>query len=157
MICRYPFDTKKYKIKIESPTGEFAHENFPESRYAVDFILPLGTPVLDVRDGIVVSAKHDSDINLSTKEVESLSINEKIFLANRYTNLVTLDHGDGILTEYCHLSKRKILSWEQSVKEGEVIGYTGRSGFMDRDHLHFNAFMTRNFTVKSIPVEFICV
>ena len=153
MMCRYPFDTKKYKIIEAQPQGEYAHSNYPESRFAVDFILPLKTPVLAVKEGIIIAAKHDSEkhynpiqLNMSTDEMREVGI--------KSLNIVGIDHGNGAITEYAHLSTKKVVSVGQKINEGQIIGYTGRSGLMDADHLHFNAFTKENDVVRSIPVEF---
>ena len=153
--CRYPFDNKKYEVKIVNPSGDFAHENYPESKYAKDFVLPLGTPVLAARRGFVNLAKYDSDVHYSSTEVKDLTMPEKRELANKYTNLVGIDHKDGALTEYAHLAKRRAVSEGQNVEEGELIGYVGLSGITDLPHLHFNAFKIENGKGISIPVEFI--
>jgi len=155
MRCRYPFDNKKYEVKIKNPTGEFAHENFPESRYAVDFVLPLGTPVLAVRKGVVITAKYDSDVHYSSTEVRDLSMGERIDLANEYTNLIGIDHRDGTFTEYAHLAKKEVVSNGQNVEEREIIGYVGLSGITDFSHQHFNPFKIENRKGISIPVRFI--
>lgn len=155
MKCRYPFDTKRYEIKIENPIGDFAHENFPESRYANDFILPFGAPVLAIKGGVVFLAKHDSNVRYTTQEIRSLPLLEVMQLSNDYTNLVSLDHDDGTSTEYCHLTRDAIVSNDQSVDEGAIIGYVGLSGITDRPHLHFNPFIKEKRKVVSIPVEFV--
>lgn len=154
-ICRYPFDIKRYEIKILRPEGKFAHENFPESRYAVDFGLPLGSPVLAVKKGTIVLVKHDSDDYFTPKQSINLAMSELMKLAVRSLNYVVINHENGTVTEYCHLSKNKVVSEKQSVEEGDIIGYTGRSGFMDLDHLHFNAGKIENRKGVSIPVKFI--
>lgn len=153
-ICRYPFDVKKFKVKILKPRGDFAHENFPESRYAVDFELPLGTPVLAVRKGIVILTKHDSDGCYPTSKVRNLTVAEMKELVNLSTNLVGIDHRNGIFTEYAHLAKDQVVSREHSVEKGEVIGYIGKSGLMNESHLHFNACKIENRKGISIPVKF---
>jgi murein DD-endopeptidase MepM/ murein hydrolase activator NlpD len=153
-ICRYPFDNKRYEVKIVNPSGDFAHEKYPESKYAKDFVLPLGTPVLAVRRGFVNLAKYDSDIHYSSSEVKDLTMPEKRELANKYTNLVGINHKDGTFAEYAHLAKKEVVSEWQDVEEGEVIGYVGLSGITDFSHLHFNAFKIKNVKVISIPVKF---
>lgn len=154
-ICRYPFNIKRYEIKILKPEGEFAHENFPESRYAVDFKLPLGTPVLAVKKGTVIIVKHDSDVYFRPKQLSGIKMHEIMNLAVKSLNYIGIDHGNGTFTEYCHLSKRKVVLENQSVEEGDVIGYTGKSGIMDLYHLHFNACKIENKKGVSIPVGFV--
>jgi murein DD-endopeptidase MepM/ murein hydrolase activator NlpD len=152
-ICRYPFDVKKYEVKILKPKGEFAHENFPESKYAVDFELPLGVPVSAVKKGVVSLVRCDSGIYCSTSELKGLTEVEKKELANRFTNIVGIRH-NGIFTEYAHLAKERVVSENQSVEEGEAIGYVGMSGITDLFHLHFNACKIENRKGISIPVKF---
>jgi murein DD-endopeptidase MepM/ murein hydrolase activator NlpD len=155
MKCKYPFDTKKYEVKIAKFKGYFAHENFPESRYAVDFILPLGTPVSAVKRGIVIFTKHDSEIHHTPKELTGLEESEILKLAEKTLNYIGIRHGNGTFTEYCHLSRREAVKIGQAVETGNAIGYTGESGIMDLPHLHFNAFKIENGKGISIPVEFV--
>lgn len=50
----YPFP-KDIEIRARKPPeGRYVHENHPESRYAIDFLLPLGTPVIASCEGKVV-------------------------------------------------------------------------------------------------------
>ena len=53
-----------------------------------------------------------------------------------YGFTVVLDHGQGILTVYSHLSKIDVAPG-QKVQQGEVIGITGQTGLAGGDHLHF--------------------
>jgi murein DD-endopeptidase MepM/ murein hydrolase activator NlpD len=152
-ICSYPFDVKKYDVKIFKPEGELAHENFPESRYAIDFRLPLGAPVLAVKKGVVSLVRCDSDVYFSTSEVKDLTELEKRELANRFTNVIGIRHNE-IFTEYAHLAKNRVVSKNQSVEEGEAIGYIDMSGITDISHLHFNACKIENKKGISIPVRF---
>lgn len=51
-------------------------------------------------------------------------------------NVVILDHGRGVFTVYCHLSKFDVEP-DQIVNAGDVIGYTGNTGRSLGPHLHF--------------------
>jgi len=155
VVCRYPFDNKEYGVRRAIPREEFAHENFPESKYATDFILPLETPVLVAHEGTVVLAKYDSDVNLSPLETKSLSKKEKVELAAKHVNLVGICHKDGFFTEYAHLAKKEVVSKGEGVNKGDTIGYVGMSGLTDLTHLHFNAFVIENEKGRSIPVKFV--
>jgi len=50
--------------------------------------------------------------------------------------LVIIDHGDGMLTLYGHLSVLYVRR-RQQVKAGDVIGRQGRTGICTGEHLHF--------------------
>ena len=53
-----------------------------------------------------------------------------------YGNLVTIDHGGGIVTRYAHLSKRSVAKGD-SISAGQAIGLVGSTGFSTGPHLHF--------------------
>lgn len=49
---------------------------------------------------------------------------------------VVLDHGNGLTSRYAHLSRIGV-SLGQSITQGNVVGYSGNSGFSTGPHLHF--------------------
>ena len=102
----------------------------------------METPVLSAREGVVWKIKSDSDTWGLDKNLAS------------EVNFVAIDHGDGTYAEYLHLGKdRVIVEKGQKVKAGDLLGYTGLSGVMDKPHLHFNVFKIENWKSVSIPVE----
>ena len=56
--------------------------------------------------------------------------------AGGYGKYIIIRHPNGLETIYCHLSKR-LVSENQSVKAGEVIGLGGNTGRSTGSHLHF--------------------
>ena len=55
-----------------------------------------------------------------------------------YGNVVTIKHGSGVETLYAHLSRfRSGLSAGSRVRQGQVIGYVGKSGLATAPHLHY--------------------
>jgi len=139
---KLPFSDKLEK-KIASPKGKYAHENFIESKYAIDFLLDIGTPILSARDGVVIKIKQDSD---------KYGLDEKL---TKEVNFVLIKHTDESYAEYVHFGKNEVMVESgQNVKEGELLGYTGLSGVMDVPHLHFNVFKIVNHKPVSIRVNF---
>ncbi|MEJ2039503.1 MAG: M23 family metallopeptidase [Desulfosarcinaceae bacterium] len=61
-----------------------------------------------------------------------------------YGNTVILDHGFGLFSMYAHLSFIGV-KVDQTVKRGEIIGKTGRSGLAGGDHLHFSMLVHQTF------------
>ncbi|MEO9871509.1 M23 family metallopeptidase [Ekhidna sp.] len=53
-----------------------------------------------------------------------------------YGAVVYVNHGNGLVTRYGHLSKIDVGKGQELV-EGEIIGITGNSGFSTGPHLHF--------------------
>lgn len=53
-----------------------------------------------------------------------------------YGNVVVIDHGNGMMTLYGHMSRRAV-STGDSVSKGQVVGYVGASGQATGPHLHF--------------------
>ncbi len=60
----------------------------------------------------------------------------KAGLGSGYGNEIEVDHGNGIVTVYGHLSGFNVTSGQQVVK-GEVIGYVGHTGRVTGPHLHY--------------------
>ncbi|MCP3899372.1 MAG: peptidoglycan DD-metalloendopeptidase family protein [Desulfobacteraceae bacterium] len=51
-------------------------------------------------------------------------------------NLITIDHGHGIVTKYGHLQK-SLVKFGQNIKRGDVIGLMGNSGRSTGPHVHY--------------------
>jgi murein DD-endopeptidase MepM/ murein hydrolase activator NlpD len=62
-----------------------------------------------------------------------------------YGNMVTLDHGFGIVTKYGHLSRIAVMA-DEHVKRGDVIGYVGSTGRSTGSHLHYEIWMNGRLT-----------
>ena len=53
-----------------------------------------------------------------------------------YGNLVVVDHGQGLMSLYSHLSRIGV-SVGDTVRKGHILGQTGTTGLAAGDHLHF--------------------
>jgi murein DD-endopeptidase MepM/ murein hydrolase activator NlpD len=62
-----------------------------------------------------------------------------------YGNMVTLDHGYGIVTKYGHMSRIAVTA-DQRVTRGDVIGYVGSTGRSTAAHLHYEVWMNGRLT-----------
>jgi murein DD-endopeptidase MepM/ murein hydrolase activator NlpD len=55
---------------------------------------------------------------------------------SQYGNMIEIDHGNGLITRYAHLSKR-LVKIGDVVLSGGTIGQVGRTGRATGPHLHF--------------------
>jgi murein DD-endopeptidase MepM/ murein hydrolase activator NlpD len=103
-------------MKVTSPYGERMHPIIGEEAFhrGVDLRANYGSPILASADGVV------------------LYIGSK----TTYGNMVVVLHGGGIATVYGHLWKFAVQPYER-VQKGQLLGYTGNTGFSTGPHLHF--------------------
>jgi murein DD-endopeptidase MepM/ murein hydrolase activator NlpD len=83
------------------------------THFGLDFRVPSGTPVAAMNDGTVLLAR-------------------PMYFEG---NFIVLDHGQGLLTLYLHLSEFKVKEGD-SVKRGQIIGLSGGTGRATGPHLH---------------------
>lgn len=61
-------------------------------------------------------------------------------------NMVTIDHGNGIVTVYFHLARSSVVvSVGDEVSQGELLGEMGHSGSSTGQHLHFGVKVNDEF------------
>lgn len=83
------------------------------SHLGLDFRVPSGTPVAAMNEGTVLLAR-------------------QLYFEG---NCVVLDHGQGLLTIYMHLSEIKVREGDHA-KRGQEVGLSGGSGRATGPHLH---------------------
>ncbi len=87
--------------------------------YGVDYAAPLGTPVISVGDGVVVESQYRGPNG----------------------NIVKIQHNSTYTTAYLHLNGfAKGIKKGVRVKQGQVIGYVGRTGRVTGVHLDYRIY-----------------
>ena len=122
--------------------GSYSHTG--AEQYAIDWRMPVGTPVHAARSGTVVKIKDDSSKGGGDRRFEHCA------------NYILIRHDDGTLANYAHLQKNgSKVEVGQQVEVGDLIGFSGSTGFSTGPHLHFAVFKTRDGRLReSIPVRF---
>jgi murein DD-endopeptidase MepM/ murein hydrolase activator NlpD len=80
----------------------------------IDFVAPMGTPVLATADGTVVRAEY----------------------SGAYGNMVDVSHADGFVTRYAHLKTINV-NVNEMVKRHDKVGTLGNTGRSTGPHLHY--------------------
>jgi murein DD-endopeptidase MepM/ murein hydrolase activator NlpD len=103
-------------MKITSPYGDRIHPIIGEEAFhrGVDLRAHYGSPVLAPADGVVLFTSRETT----------------------YGNMIVVLHGGGIATVYGHMWKFAVQPYER-VQKGQLLGYTGNTGFSTGPHLHF--------------------
>ena len=132
----------EYKL-TQGFNGSFSHTG--DLRHALDFHMETGSQVYAARGGVVVDLEESHDKG------------GPLELYMPYTNFVTVMHDDGTFADYSHLKKDgAAVEVGQKVRMGQLIGYSGATGFASGPHLHFVVKKAKKGGgYISIPVKFV--
>jgi murein DD-endopeptidase MepM/ murein hydrolase activator NlpD len=119
-----PFGGEAPRRLIQGFDGTETHRE--GMRYALDFAMPKGTPIVAARGGTVVHVQDGFEKGGADPELLQRA------------NIVVVAHGDGTVASYGHLSSGLPVSVGDSVAEGDLIAYSGATGFVGQPHLHFH-------------------
>ena len=136
-IYDLPFKKGKFYRVSQGYNGKYSHKN----TYAVDFDMIEGTEVYAAREGKVILVKQDS--NIGCAHIKCV----------KYANFVHVFHPDGTMGEYVHFKQFGVqVKLGDNIKKGDLIGYSGSTGFSSGPHLHFNCFsgLGSNKTIKTL-------
>ena len=121
-IYHLPYEENKTHLLVQGYFSRYTHKN----RAALDFKMKKGTKICAVRDGIVVRLKEDGNKGGSDSKFRS------------FGNFVVIQHQDSSRTGYWHLQFNGVLvNVGDTVKQAQIIGLSGRSGYTYFPHLHF--------------------
>lgn len=140
LLYQFPYPPGVSHFLGQGYRGEFSHQN----EYALDFQMPVGTPVCAARKGVVLETKNDGvhggvDPSLKTE-----------------ANYVRIYHEDGTFADYVHLKHRGVLVHiGDSVNAGDRLGLSGNTGYSSEPHLHFAVSKPTYFDSETLPVMFL--
>ena len=139
-IYTLPFAKGNKYLLIQAYNSKMSHTK----ELSLDFKMKQGSKICAARDGVVINTKEDSDLG----GLNDAYLNEG--------NHIIIRHADGSTAMYWHLQKDGVLvNAGDSVKKGQLIGYSGNTGYTAFPHLHFqvqdkngNDIATRFLTKK---------
>lgn len=131
----YKFPVKrKYKSLCIQGNNTLSTHSAGTHKYSYDILLPMGTAIYASRDGVV---------NEVLKTVGSIGFFKG--------NFVSIRHSDSTIAIYAHLKKNSIIvNVGDTIKTGQLIGYSGCNGMAIYPHLHMHILKNG----KSIPFVF---
>ena len=120
--------TLSSNLEFISPLDGRISSTFGKKRYyngkaksphkGTDIAAKRGTPIIAAESGIV-------------------ALKEELFFNG---NTIYLDHGEGVVSIYCHMQKFAVNKGDE-VQKGDVIGYVGTTGRSTGPHLHFGIIL----------------
>jgi len=141
---RAPFSiANSYRITQAFPVG-ITHQT-PDSYYAVDITMPIGTDVYAARAGTVFEVASTNFRGGVDPERDLPS-----------ANVIRILHDDGTYAVYAHLNWNTIrVQPGDTVARGEYIADSGNTGYSTGPHLHFAVIRNKGLRLESVPVEFL--
>jgi len=118
--------------------------NKPPNQYAVDIVMPIGTPILAARAGRVMDMEDDFHG----------AAQQERYLAR--SNQVRILHDDGTMAVYAHLQANSLrVRQGAKINRGQWIANSGNTGFSNGPHLHFVIQLNAGMSLESLPFRFI--
>jgi murein DD-endopeptidase MepM/ murein hydrolase activator NlpD len=139
-IYHLPFESGKKVFLIQGYESAFSHKGYK----ALDFKVKMNTPVHAARSGVVTAARGDSDEG---------GLKQKNLADGNY---IFVQHEDGSQAQYWHFKLNGVLVKAGDViTAGQLIGYSGNTGYSAFPHLHFEVSGTDiDGQYKSLPTRF---
>jgi peptidoglycan DL-endopeptidase CwlO len=111
---------------VVSPFGPRTINGSYEYHPGIDIAVPEGTPIRAAAAGTVIFTEPEAS-------------------SGGYGNYTCIDHGGGLSTCYAHQTSFAV-SAGQSVSQGEIIGYSGCTGYCFGPHVHFEVRINGSVT-----------
>lgn len=138
-VYTLPFEKDKKHLLVQGYFSHFSHKE----RAALDFKMKRGTAVCAARDGVVVRVKEDGDKGGWNKKYRP------------FGNVIVIQHTDGSRAGYWHLQYNGAwVNVGDTVKQGQVIGLSGKTGYTLFPHLHFIVWRFNNNQWLQVATRF---
>lgn len=138
-IYDLPYEEGKKHRLVQGYFGPFSHKE----RAALDFRMKKGTKITAVREGVVVRVKEDGTRGGWNRKFRS------------HGNNIVIQHPDGSRAGYWHLQHNGVwVNVGDTVKKGQVIALSGKTGFAAIPHLHFLVWRSNNGQWQQVATRF---
>jgi len=136
---RYPFPWRGGPFRLsQGANGDYSHYG-PKNKYAMDIAMPVGTPIIAARAGVVVKVENSQNGRGTDPS----------------GNFVRVLHDDGTMGVYLHLKQGSVSVREgQRVAVGSPLALSGNTGNSSGPHLHFVVQRNTGGGLVSIPYQF---
>jgi len=136
-----PFDRRINWIVGQGVSGAYSHTG--SEQFSLDFAMPEGTPILAAQHGTVARVVDGfTRCCLPTER-------------SHETNLVIVLHANGTFASYAHLRSGISVKEGQRIRAGELLGYSGSTGYAAMPHLHFSvSVLDASKRPRTIPIRF---
>jgi len=139
-VYALPYEAGTSHLLVQGYFGMFTHKE----RAALDFKMKTGTKILAARDGVVIRMKEDGSKGGTNRKYRSEG------------NYIIIQHADSSRAGYWHLQKDGVfVNVGDTVRQGQVIGLSGKTGYTAFPHLHFLVWgFDANGRWQQIPTRF---
>jgi murein DD-endopeptidase MepM/ murein hydrolase activator NlpD len=140
---RVPFASGE-SFGIAQAFGGKASHSDKQNYYAVDIVMPVGTPVLAAREGVVMTVDND----FFGAGLDMARYGDR-------ANNIRIVHSDGTMAVYAHLELESAkVHVGDHVRAGQELALSGDTGYTNGPHLHFCVQVNSNMALISVPFEF---
>ncbi len=140
---RVPFGGSS-QFGVAQAFGGKARHGDKQNYYAVDIVMPEGTPVLAARDGVVMTVDND----FFGAGLDMARYGDR-------ANNIRIVHSDGTMAVYAHLELESArVHVGDRVRAGQELALSGDTGYTNGPHLHFCVQVNSNMALISVPFEF---
>jgi murein DD-endopeptidase MepM/ murein hydrolase activator NlpD len=138
-VYALPYEEGKTFRVIQGYFSRFTHKE----RAALDFNMKRGTRITAAREGVVVRVKEDGTKGGLKKKFRS------------HGNNIVIQHADGSRAGYWHLQHDgALVNVGDTVKKGQLIALSGKTGFALSPHLHFLVWRSGGGQWQQVPTRF---
>lgn len=127
-VLSLPIEGEK---RITQKFGQVSRFYGGKPHNGLDLRAIIGTPILAAGKGKIIMVA-DQD---------------KFCRRGAYGKVVLIEHENNLTTLYAHLS-RYVVTENDLINEGDLIGYAGKTGYATGPHLHFGVYVSQTVSIR---------